>query len=56
MLDEIGKKMRKRERERDLEKTKIETKRESMVSRAVHGSGQVGFGPDPDSTHLNRVT
>ena len=27
-----------------------------MVFRAVHGSGQVGFGPDPDSTRLNRVT
>ena len=25
-------------------------------SRAVHGSGQVGFGPDPNSTRLNRVT
>ena len=27
-----------------------------MVSgRAVHGLGQVGFGPDLDSTRLNRV-
>ena len=28
----------------------------SSTSRAVHGLGQVGFGPDPDSTRLNRVT
>ena len=27
-----------------------------LLSRAVHESGQVGFGPDPDSTRLNRVT
>ena len=26
-----------------------------LLGRAVHGSGQVGFGPDPDSTRLNRV-
>ena len=26
------------------------------MDRAVHRSGQVGFGPDPDSTQLNRVT
>ena len=26
------------------------------TTRAVHGSGQVRFGPDPDSTRLNRVT
>ena len=27
----------------------------SIDIRAVHGSGQVGFGPNPDSTRLNRV-
>ena len=27
-----------------------------VVDKAVHRSGQVGFGPDPDSTRLNRVT
>ena len=26
------------------------------MTRAVHGSDQVGFGPDPDSTRLGRVT
>ena len=26
------------------------------MGRAVHGSGQVGFEPDPDSTRLDRVT
>ena len=31
-------------------------KRRVTQFRAVHGSGQVGFGPDPDSTRLNRVT
>ena len=29
---------------------------EDTPSRAVHESGQVGFGLDPNSTHLNRVT
>ena len=28
----------------------------TIHSRAVHGSGQVGFGPDLDLTRLNRVT
>ena len=26
-----------------------------FVAKAVHGSGRVGFGPNPDSTQLDRV-
>ena len=26
-----------------------------VLSRAVHGSGRVGFVPNPDSTRLHRV-
>ena len=34
----------------------MSTTRTDPTTRAVHGLGQVGFGPDPDSTRLNRVT